>query len=272
MTINLEVRKARAAQKPTRETRNFPVKPQLRDASSTSALGMDGYASVTDAPYKMYDMFGPYDEVVRSGAFAKTLQEQDDVRLLFNHDGIPMARTKSGTLVLQEVLDGNQDPQRKNQTGLWCMSDLDPNMHLAQDVAIAMRRGDLDQMSIQFQVTKQLWSPDYEQRDIIEMRLFDVSVVTFPASPTTSVNVRAAAMDHVTRALREGRKLDPEDVNLLTQALGWFSSVDNIVDDAQEALSGYLGVPNPDMPDMLSKPKGLSLSFARAVAEADDLD
>ena len=275
-TTLLEKRTAREALKSVREIRNFSVRPELRAGSTTSALGIDGFACTTNDPYEMYDMFGSYDEVVRSGSFAKTLQEQDDVRLLFNHDGIPLARTKSGTLILQEVLDGAQDPQKKNQTGLWSMSDVDPNMHLAQDVAIAMKRGDLDQMSFQFQVTKQLWSPDYQQRDILEVRLFDVSVVTFPASPTTSANVRMAALVHAKRALREGRKLDPEDVNLLTQALGWFSSIDNIVDDAQEALSGYLGVPNPDMPDepmsMMSSSKGMTLGLARALAAADQLD
>jgi HK97 family phage prohead protease len=49
-----------------------------------------GYAAVFDSV--------SHDEVVRSSAFNKTLAERDDVRLLVNHDGVPLARTKSGTL------------------------------------------------------------------------------------------------------------------------------------------------------------------------------
>ena len=48
-------------------------------------------------------------------------------------------------------------------------------------------RGDLDQMSFAFSVVRQSWSADYGQRTINEARLFDVSVVTYPASPSTSV-------------------------------------------------------------------------------------
>ena len=46
--------------------------------------------------------------------------------------------------------------------------------------------------------------------------------------------------------VQTGRALDAEDVNMLTQALGWLSSIDTIVDAAQDALASYLGVPNPD--------------------------
>jgi len=48
------------------------------------------------------------------------------------------------------------------------------------------------------------------------------------------------------------------DVSMVSQAMGWFTAVDSIVDEAQEALAAYLGVPSPDpdeaddmtMPDM----------------------
>jgi phage head maturation protease len=58
-----------------------------------------------------------------------------------------------------------------------------------------MERGDLDEMSFAFQVIRQEWSPDYTQRDITEVKLFDVSVVTYPANPATSVGLRAADVD-----------------------------------------------------------------------------
>ena len=181
-----------------RETRQFTVRPvELRKDGEGAAIGLAGYASVTDSPYTIRDWLGEYDEVIRTGAFAKTLNEKDDVRLLLNHEGLPLARTKSGTLDLREIVNPTDDPQGKGQTGLWTEADLDPRSSLANDVKLAMERGDLDEMSFAFQVTRQEWSPDYTQRDILEVKLFDVSVVTYPANPATSVGLRAADVDRL---------------------------------------------------------------------------
>lgn len=185
-----------------REVRRLAVNNiHLRDGEPAGDSGpqsvLTGYACVTNAPYEMQDMFGPYDEVVRSGAFAKSINEQDDVRLLLNHDGLPLARTKSGTLKLSEVTK----PDAEGRTGLWCEAELDTNSHIVADIRSAMQRGDLDEMSFAFQVTKQEWSPDFMQRDIQEVRLFDVSVVTYPANPATSASIRS---NEVMEMLDEG--------------------------------------------------------------------
>jgi HK97 family phage prohead protease len=175
-TVDPAVRGAKLA----RETRQFTVQNvELRDGAGGDTLTLDGYACVTDSPYEMHDMLGSYAEVVRSGAFGKTLSEQADVRLLLNHEGLPLARTKSGTLRLTE-----------DSTGLAVNADLEPRSGLVNDIRSAMERGDLDEMSFAFQVTRQEWSPDYTQRDIQEVRLFDVSVVTYPANPATSAALR----------------------------------------------------------------------------------
>lgn len=164
-----------------RESRSFTVREVEVRSGEQDALTLVGYASVTDSPYTVRDFLGEYSEVVRPGAFAKSIAEQDDVRLLLNHDGLPLARTKSGTLRLAE-----------DEVGLRVEADLEPRSGLVNDVRIAMERGDLDEMSFAFQVTRQEWSPDYSQRDITEVRLFDVSVVTYPANPATSAALRAA--------------------------------------------------------------------------------
>ena len=181
-----------------RETRHFTVQPvELRQDAEGGPTGLAGYASVTDSPYTITDWLGDYTEIIRAGAFAKTLAEKDDVRLLLNHEGLPLARTKSGTLALREIVDPKDDPQERGQTGLWVDADLDAESGLARDVKRAMERGDLDEMSFAFQVVRQEWSPDYTQRDIIEVKLFDVSVVTYPANPATSVGLRAADVDRL---------------------------------------------------------------------------
>jgi len=172
----LQTRADRAALK--RETRLFNVTAELR-TDNDGMLGLRGYACITGTPYTVRDWLGEYDETVEQGAFTKTLSERDDVRLLLNHDGLPMARTKSGTLRLAE-----------DNTGLDTDADLDKRSTLTNDVAVAMERGDLDQMSIAFQVTRQEWNEDYTERYIRELKLFDVSVVTYPANPATSVKLR----------------------------------------------------------------------------------
>lgn len=181
-----------------RETRQFTVSPvEVRKDAAGAATGLVGYASVTESPYTVTDWLGEYTEVIRMGAFGKTLNEKDDVRLLLNHEGLPLARTKSGTLSLREIADPKDDPQGEGQTGLWVDAELDGESGLARDVKRAMERGDLDEMSFAFQVLRQEWSPDYEQRDILEVKLFDVSVVTYPANPATSVGLRAADVDRL---------------------------------------------------------------------------
>lgn len=226
------------------------------DSGAPAGCHLSGMASVTDEPYEMADWLGPYTEVVRSGAFAKTLAEKADVRLLVNHDGVPLARTKSGTLTLREVMPGEGDV-----SGLWCEADLDPASPLVQEIRSAMARGDLDEMSFAFRVTRQQWSPDYEQRDILEVELFDVSVVTYPANPATSASLRAAAAGRlremvpaaraqaISAELRAGKTLSADTMSVLQQVLDLIAAADDAVDEAQPLLAGLMGVPNPDADD-----------------------
>jgi uncharacterized protein len=126
-----------------------------------------------------YD-YPAHGEVIRSSAFTKTLAESDDVRLLVNHDGVPLARTKSGTLRLSS-----------DDTGLWIEADLDPTNPTARELISAMERGDIDQMSFAFQMVKEKRDAD-GLRNILEARLFDVSIVTFPWYDITSVELLSA--------------------------------------------------------------------------------
>jgi HK97 family phage prohead protease len=228
----IEARAAYYGDKP-REQRRRPVQVRAEDGQ----LGIDGYASVSGEPYAVRDFMGEYSETIERGAFAKALAERDDVRLLFNHDGVPLARTKSGTLTLAE-----------DDRGLRVDANLDAASPLVQTVRSAMERGDLDEMSFAFSATRQEWNEDYTVRTIREVRLYDVSLVTYPANPATSVKLRSRWGD-LEDALREGRALDAADLSMLSQALGWFTAVDNIVDEAQETLSAHIGVDNPDAED-----------------------
>lgn len=136
-----------------------------------------GYAAVWDSPSEPM----PFTEFVKRGAFSKTLNDGADVRLLIDHEGIPLARTKSGTLRLSE-----------DNIGLRIESDLDPLNPDAARVISAMRRGDMTQMSFAFRTIKDWWNNDRSVRELREVQLFDVSIVTFPAYEETVAELRSA--------------------------------------------------------------------------------
>jgi len=145
----------------------------------------EGYATVYDHAYQVGGQYG-WAETIAAGACDKSVAERDDVRLLINHEGMPLARTRSGTLTL------NSD-----KVGLFCSSTLDAASPLVASVVSAMSRGtaglparDLDEMSWAFQVIRQQWNGDYTERLILEARIFDVSIVTFPANPAATALLR----------------------------------------------------------------------------------
>lgn len=143
-----------------------------------------GYATVFDTPYAMYggpERYG-WNERIAGGAFTKTLREKADVNFLINHDGLSLARTKSGTLTLAE-----------DDQGLRVEASLDPANSAVSDLRSAMKRGDVDEMSFAFRVVRQEWNDDYTDRSITEVNLNkgDVSAVNYGANDKTSIGVRA---------------------------------------------------------------------------------
>lgn len=267
------------------ERRAYPVALQVKRAAAGAAgpATVEGYASVTEQGYEMYDWAGPYTEVVRQGAFARTLNSAPQVQLLLNHAGLPMAYTQAGTLQLAE-----------DSTGLHMLAQVNPARSDIADMLTALDDGNVNEMSFAFRVTRQQWSPDFDQRDILELDIHrgDVSVVNFGANPATSVSaVRAADLDRLDegaartvlarlqqrlaprrggrvaadlRALGrrvESRALTPQESALLAGLLASLAAADAAIDpivmalggadcaldDAQLTLAALLGVPNPDL-------------------------
>jgi HK97 family phage prohead protease len=134
-----------------------------------------GYAAVFDSPSEPL----PWTEYVRRGAFKKTINDGADVRLLIDHTGVPLARTKSGTLSLRE-----------DDKGLFMEARLDPNNPDAVKMRSALMRGDVTQMSFAFETIKDAWNGNRSVRELKEVRLHDVSLVTYPAYEETSAEIR----------------------------------------------------------------------------------
>lgn len=121
-------------------------------------------------------------EVIRPGALTKTLAERD-VKMLWNHDtNYPMGSTKAGTLGLYESVRGlevDNDP---------------PIQGMYAGFLEAIERGDVSQMSFGFEVVRE--NVIYEEgkldlREILEIKLYEVSPVTFPAYSDTEIGLRA---------------------------------------------------------------------------------
>ena len=168
---------------PTLERRAYPF--ALRAALDGEDSRIVGHAAVFNADsLPLGDGWGEtFIERIAPGAFRDSLKT-DDIRALFNHDAnFVLGRNRSSTLALSE-----------DERGL--AVDIDtPETNWARDLMRSMRRGDIDQMSFAFNVEKDDWvydkKADTVTRTLLAVRLFDVSVVTYPAYPQTDASVRS---------------------------------------------------------------------------------
>lgn len=163
----------------TREIRSgSPV--EIREDNGT--IKVAGYAAVFNSET---NIGGYFREKIAPGAFSEAVT-RDDVMFLINHAGLPIARTKSGTLAIRE-----------DSRGLYIESELDPEDPEVKSIVPKMRRGDLDKMSFAFRATSETWDEtgDTPLRTINKADLFDVSIVTYPAYQDTSIGLRSL-QDH----------------------------------------------------------------------------
>jgi HK97 family phage prohead protease len=162
-----------------RETRNLALAEMKVETREGQPPQITGYAAVFDQPSEVMMFFR---EIIRPGAFTKTIQG-GDVRALWNHDtAAPLGRTKNGTLELKEDAQGLH------------IAITPPDTTWARDAMESIRRGDVDQMSFGFVCLRDNWIKDdngFPLREVLEVELWEVSPVTFPAYPDTSVAVRS---------------------------------------------------------------------------------
>lgn len=168
-----------------REVRTFKTTEMRVVRAEDKAPKIVGHAAVFDSPVQIGSGFWGFMETVKPGAFTKSI-EDDDVRGLFNHDpNIVLGRNTAGTLKLWE-----------DDTGLG-YEITPPETQWARDLLESIDRGDISGSSFGFEVMSQQWTehPDdtdqLDERDLLELKLWDVSPVTFPAYPDTDVAKRA---------------------------------------------------------------------------------
>lgn len=160
----------------------------MREASAdfkTRAEGenlyIEGYFSVFDSEYKMFDNWV---EHVRKGAFEETLLH-DDIRALINHDTtLVLGRNTAGTLELEE-----------REHGLFGRILINPKDQDAMNAYARVERGDVTQCSFGFDVLAEETERDGEVTHdyLTRVKLYEVSICTFPAYEDTAVSARNAA-------------------------------------------------------------------------------
>ena len=192
---------------------------------------LEGYTAVFDS---WSEDLGGFREKIRGGAFAKTLKEAD-VRALKNHDpNFILARNKSGSLELRE-----------DDKGLHYSAKLDENISYVSDLIRSIQRGDISGNSFAFRTVQDSWNEDNDERELVEVKLYDVGPVVFPAYPNTSVGVRDnsptfpldekfEALNGLLFRLTKGLKLRDTDLELLDSSIQLLQTY--IPEEIQEPL------------------------------------
>jgi HK97 family phage prohead protease len=149
-------------------------------ATETSPRRLSGYAAVFN---RAADILGRFQERIAPGAFRDSLGSADQVAL-WNHDSsYPLGRKSAGTLRLQE-----------DETGLMFSLDL-PDTQMGRDAHTLVTRGDVRGMSFGFTVPENgdEWAmvDGKRTRTLVRVNLEEISPVTFPAFPSTSVEARS---------------------------------------------------------------------------------
>jgi HK97 family phage prohead protease len=162
----------------TFEARGKHVRLPAEVRADENGLTVEGYAAVFG---QETDIAGLFREKIEPGAFTDAIG-RDDVVFLINHDGLPLARTRSGTLELTE-----------DDHGLKIRSVLDESDPDVARIAGKMKRGDLDKMSFAFYPEVDEWDEtgDVPVRTIKRAALHDVSIVTTPAYDGTEIGLRS---------------------------------------------------------------------------------
>ena len=202
------------------EKRTNEVKFELRAVEGGDGMTFTGYAAVFNAPSEPL----PFIERIAPGAFRRSLRARNDIKLLWNHDtGSVLGSTRAGTLKLEE-----------DNYGLRVTAVL-PDTNLGRDVRTLVQRGDVNAMSFGFSVPAggDSWNSEGTERTLKSVRIFEVSVVAYPAYQQTAGTAAVRSYDAVaTRAevdadkladamlaIEDGKDLSLEQSELLTTVI-----------------------------------------------------
>lgn len=188
-----------------RQIRSLQTELTTRAEGDGQDLYIEGYFVVFNRQTELWP--GAYEEVA-PGAFDNTLG--DDIRALINHDTtLVLGRNKAGTLEL-----------KVDSHGLWGRVKINPNDTDAMNLYQRVKRGDVDQCSFGFDILAETtdWREDGTVKwTITEVKLYEVSVCTFPAYQDTAVQARKAEFEqHRERQLEHRKNVLKERIKCLS--------------------------------------------------------
>lgn len=238
--------------------------------------GIEGYAAVFNQ--KSADM--GFREIVLPGAFDRAIANDSDVRGLVDHlSPMVLGRTKSRTLQL-----GVDDH------GLKINIPKLPDTTYGRDLVVKMEREDVDGMSFSFDTRSDRWHTEdgEEVRELIDVDLFDVSVVTYPAYPQTDVALRSlkayqeTSQPESTREKRGealGSALSDAVDGMVTDDLSRADIIQQLADAAgiepstvNQILTGAIQCPPVDRISAFAGVLGISISSLSDAAVQDGCD
>ena len=202
------------------EKRTNEVQFELRAVENGDGMTFTGYAAVFNSPSEPL----PFIERIAPGAFKRSLKARNDIKLLWNHDtGAVLGSTRAGTLKLEE-----------DSYGLRVTAVL-PDTNLGRDVRTLVQRGDVNAMSFGFSVPAggDTWNAEGTERTLKSVRIFEVSVVAYPAYQQTAGTANVRSFDGVAKrtevdadqladaflAIEDGKDLSLEQSELLTKVI-----------------------------------------------------
>ena len=202
------------------EKRTNEVQFELRAVEGGDGMTFTGYAAVFNSPSEPL----PFIERIAPGAFKRSLKARNDIKLLWNHDtGSVLGSTRAGTLKLEE-----------DNYGLRVTAIL-PDTNLGRDVRTLVQRGDVNAMSFGFSVPAggDSWNAEGTERTLKSVRIFEVSVVAYPAYSSTAGTAAVRSFDGVAKraevdadqladamlAIEDGKDLSLEQSELLTKVI-----------------------------------------------------
>jgi len=208
------------------ETRFIEVDAfEVREESD--GMHLEGYAALFNS---RSENLGGFTETIAPGAFRASLKSRNDIKLLWNHDtGAVLGSTRAGTLQLTE-----------DDMGLRVSATL-PNTSYGRDAAELVRRGDVTGFSFGFSMPTRggdEWSQDGTERVLKSVRLFEVSLVTFPAYKQTEGTATVRGLDKVA-------KRADVDADALADALLKVEQGDEITQDDRQLLEAVIDALSP---------------------------
>ena len=174
----------------------FNEKADFKTRAEDGKRYIEGYFAVFDSKYWLWE--DAYETIDR-GAF--DLTRDTDVRALTNHDTtLVLGRTTAGTLTL-----------RVDDIGLWGSIEINDNDQDAVNQWERVQRGDVSQCSFGFDIldetTRRMDGQPTEFR-LMSVKLYEVSVCTFPAYEATGVTARKAAIEEENKRKAQAWRID----------------------------------------------------------------